>query len=289
MKPFARRRQCLLAIGVSVVTLMIAGACSDQGQYSPTGMPKYTGTGRTVILIHDAPVDSLQEVWLTVNSVRLIGGGNSGKNQEPLLTEPVRLNLLALDEVSRVLSVSDLDAQTFSKIRLEVSEPEFVTNDGEVIDESQIKLVANGKVDLNFKQPVEVVPEGLTVVSLDMDLENSILVNQTGKGRYILRPQVLVDPATGDPGDDTDSSTTTLEMMDATIIRTNQTLGTLDLELPGSPAILVVYTMPETTYLDAAGGSVGFADLRPAASIVVYGYLDPATNLFMVTEIQLQA
>jgi hypothetical protein len=253
------------------------------------GMPKYTGPGRAMILIHDAPVDSLQEVWLTVNSVRLIGGGNSGKNEEPLLTEPMRLNLLALDEVSRVLSVSDLDAQAFSKLRLEVSEPEFVTNDGEVVDESQIKLVANGKVDLNFTEPVEVTPGNLTVVSLDMDLENSIQVNQTGGGRYILRPQVLVDPSTDESGDDTDSSGTTLEMMDATIIRTNPSLGTIDLELPGSPAILVVYTTTETTYLDAAGGSGTFADLYPAASVVIYGYLDPATDYFMVTEIQLQA
>lgn len=276
-----------IVFGICIIVLLVMGACSGDKAISPTGvptpMPAYSGLGKAVILIHDAPVDSLQEVWLTVSSVRLIGA-NGGSKGETLLYEPMRLDFLKLDSVSRLLTVADLEAQTFSKIRLEVSDPEFVDKNGEVIESSDIKLVANGKVDLNFQHPVSIEADELTVVSIDLDLDNSIQVNQTGKGKFILRPQFKVDAVLDSSVTD---SSITVEMVDATIIRTNPSAGTIDVELPGSPAILVVVVNPGTNYLNGSGDVITFADLKPATRVFIFGYFDAASGNFVATEIRL--
>ena len=266
------------ALAVAAIATLVATGCGDE--ISPTRMPAYVPDGKVVVLMHDAPVDSLQEVWLTVNSIRFIGEG--GGNLTTVLDEPMRLNFLDLDSVSAVMGATTVEVESFSKIRLEVSDPEFLDKDGNVVAASDIKLVANGKIDLNFQGPVTVESGDLTVVSIDLDLDNSIKVNKTGKGKYILHPQFKVDAVI-----DTNTTTTIpIEILDATIIRVNATLGTIDLELPGSPAILVVYTNEFTTFEDAGGAPIQLTDLIPASQVRVFGHYDPVAGNFVATKVQ---
>jgi hypothetical protein len=172
--------------------------------------------------------------------------------------------------------------ETFSKIRLEVSDPEFLDKDSNVIESAHIKLVANGKIDLNFQEPVTIDSEELTVVSIDLDLDNSIKVNKTGNGKYILNPQFKVDAVF-----DTNTTTTIpIEILDATIIRVNATLGTIDLELPGSPAILVVYTNELTAFVGTDGSPLLLTELRAASQVRVFGYYDPVVGKFIAIRVQ---
>jgi len=264
------------AISFAIATTLIAGGCGDDS--SPTGMPAYVHEGGVVVLMHDAPVDSLQEVWLTVNSIRFIGDDDG--NNTTVLDEPIRLNFLDFDSVSMLMGAAPVEATTFSKIRLEVSEPEFVDKDGNVIDESQIKLVANGKIDLNFQGPVVVDPGELTVVDVDLNLETSIQVNQTGNGKYILNPQFKATAVV-----DTTSEVIPIEVQEGNVIRVNANLGTIELELPGSPAILVVYTNEETVFTNDSGLQMLMSDLRPASAVRILGYYDPVTGNFVATEV----
>ena len=272
---YIRKWGCAFALAAA--STLVAGGCGDVS--SPTGMPEYVHEGRVVVLMHDAPVDSLKEVWLTVNSVRFIGAGN-GKNTT-ILDEPVRLNFLDLDSSAVILAAAPADVGSFSKIRLEVSDPEFVDQDFNVIDASQIKLVANGKIDLNFQGPVTVNPGEETVVDVDLNLETSIKVNQTGNGKYILNPQFKAAAV-----EDTTTEVIPIEVQEGTIIRVNATLGTIDLELPGSPAILVVYTNESTVFTSASGVLMLMTELRPASQVRILGYYDPATGNFVATEVQ---
>jgi len=265
------------AITLVVASTLIAGGCSDES--TPTGMPPYVHDGRLVVLMHDAPVDSLQEVWLTVDAIRFIGAGNG--NTTTVLDEPMRLNFLDLDSVSMVMGATPVEAGSFSKIRLEVSDPEFVDKDGNVSDASQIKLVANGKVDLNFQGPVTVDPGEQTVVDVDLNLETSLKVNKTGNGKYILNPQFKATAVA-----DTTTEVIPIEVQEGTIIRYNASLGTIELELPGSPAILVVYTNESTIFSDAGGVLMLMTELRPASAVRILGYLDPVTGNFIATEVQ---
>lgn len=266
------------ALTLAVVSVFITGGCGDDAT-SPTGMPEYDHLGRVVVLMHDAPVDSLQEVWLTVNSIRFIGAGSG--NNTTVLDEPMRLNFLDLDSSAMIMGAATAEVGTFSKIRLEVSDPEFVDKDGNVIDASQIKLTANGKIDLNFQGPVTVDSGEQTVVDVDLNLETSIQVNQTGNGKYILNPQFKAVAVA-----DTSTEVIPVEVQEGTIIRINATLGTIDLELPGSPAILVVYTNASTVYTNSSGVLLLMTDLIPASAVRILGYYDPVTGNFIATEVQ---
>jgi hypothetical protein len=263
----------LLALG-SLLTFAVIG-CSDDD--SSTGSDNQ-GPGMALILIHDAPVDSLKEVWLTVSSVRLIGG-DSDSADVTVLDEPLRLDFLSLDSVSRVLTLAEMEAQSFSKIRLEVSDPEFLDKDDNTIESEDIQLVANGKVDLNFQGEVVIAPDEVTLISVDLDVENSIQVNQTGNGKYILHPQFKLDGAV-DPG-------AKVEIEDGTLVSVDLATGELEIEVPGSTTPLVVATDSGTEFKDAAGDPIGLSDLVPGMMVDIEGHIDPDSSVITAEEVKI--
>ncbi len=269
-------------IAVLAAVALFAVGCSDDDSSTNVTDPGQLSKGGLILLMHDAPIDDLSEVWLTVNSIRLIGEDDADDDTTDVendttdvdddtvgvlaLDEPVRMNLLALDSISRVLAVTQAPAGNYHKIRLYVSEPKFVMDDGTEIMEDDIQLVANGKVDLNSQGDVIVTTDAFTVVSLDLDAENSIQVVQTGNGMYIMRPQVFVD-ATVD-------SLESVEVMGAEIVTFDEAQGQLIIDLPGSDETIVVDIGPETDILDPQGLTLNLDDLVPGEVIDILGALD---------------
>ena len=271
----AGRLKGLLAAILGLFLAVFSGACSDDE--TPAGSDE--GNGLALVLIHDAPIDGLKEVWLTVSSVRLIGD-DSISTGETLLAEPLRIDFLSLDSVSRVLTLAEVEGQTFSKIRLEVSDPEFVDTNDIVIDASQIQLVANGKVDLNFQGGITIAPDALTIISVDLDVENSIQVNQTGNGKYILHPQFKLDPVA--------ATEIKIEIDNATIISIGVTpLGSaLVVEIPGSASPVTVGTNASTEIKSAEGDPLDIEALVPGTMVKIEGYIDADTGDIVATEIR---
>jgi hypothetical protein len=268
---YCRQVSLLLALGC-LIAFGLAG-CSDDD--SSTGLDQQ-GPGMALILIHDAPVDSLKEVWLTVSSVRLIGG-DSDSASVTVLDETLRLDFLSLDSVSRVLTLAEMEAQSFSKIRLEVSDPEFLDKDDHTIESEEIQLVANGKVDLNFQGEVVIAPEEITLISVDLDVENSIQVNQTGNGKYILHPQFKLDG-----GVDPDAK---IEIQNGSLLSIDLATGALEVEVPGSMTPFVVETDAGTEFEDAGGNPIGLADLAPGMMVQIEGVIDPDSGAITATEV----
>ncbi len=73
-----------------------------------------------------------------------------------------------------------------------MSDPEFVTLNGEIINGEQIHLTADGKIDLIPDSPFQVIPGNTLHILLDMDTNNSILAPQTGDSSYQFRPIVHI-------------------------------------------------------------------------------------------------
>lgn len=273
MKTGLNPKKWTVALAISVIAFLVLGACSDDD--SSTGTQ--TGTGLALILIHDAPVDSLKEVWLTVSSIRLIGG-DADTTGEMVLDEPLRLDFLSLDSVSRVLALAELEATSFSKIRLEVSDPEFLDKNDSIIGASEIQLVANGKVDLNFQGEVVIAPDEVTIIGLDLDVDSSIQVHQTGNGTYILHPQIKLDPAI--------ESGTAIEIEGATITSVDLGAGTLVVTSPGSDTPITIVTDESTEFKDSGGSSIQLADLSPGMVLEIEGLIDPDSGEITATEIK---
>ncbi len=76
MKNFLTRAGRLSLLSLSAAFVFVAG-CNDDNSTNNT-----SGVGQVVLMMHDAPVDDFKEVWLTVESVTMIGDDDSNSFSE---------------------------------------------------------------------------------------------------------------------------------------------------------------------------------------------------------------
>ena len=192
MKMFRGANRFLALLGG--LGLLVGGLITSCGSGESGGASQ---TGTIALLLTDGPAEEFSEVQVTVNEVSLLSDG-----QPPIIVsnEQPRVNLLALQEVDDLFMIHQkVPAGLYSKIRLRVSNPRFVTLDGNVIDGVQIDLVADGKIDLVARHPFEVSPGKILVIRLDLDANKSILIHPSQSGRFQFRPVVFVEILEGLP------------------------------------------------------------------------------------------
>lgn len=260
---------------MTVLSVALAGCGDDDG----TGGVGQQGS--MVLMMHDAPVDDMKEVWVTVESVTMIGASeDSEASGELVLSEAVRMDLLALDSIAQIVAVVNVEAGAYSKIRLQISDPEFVRNDDSVFAGADIQLVADGHVDLNTQGNLFIVEDAVTIVSLDVDLDSSLQINQTGNGRYILRPQIFVD-------NDLDAEERII-IKGATILTVDLTAGEIVLSAPGTPTntTLVVRTTTETTVKGIGGLPLALSALVLGSTVDVVGEINTQTGVITATTVE---
>lgn len=265
------------AVASVAMTALALTGCNDDDN----GTGGVSGEGSMVLVMHDAPVDDFKEAWVTVTSVTMISADDEGGSGEIVLSDAVRMDLLSLDSAALVLAMADIDAGAYSKIRLQVSDPEFVRDDDSVFTGDDVKLVANGHVDLNTQGDVFIAADDITVVSLDVDLDNSVQINQTGNGRYILRPQIFVDnSASGEEG----------------IIINNATITTLDVNTGAfmittdnhqSSADLRIVTTIETDIVAANGLPLLLSTISVGSSVDIVGTINMETGVVTASRVKM--
>jgi len=268
-----------IALSLMVAAAMAVSGCSDDE--GSTGVS--SGEGQVVLLMHDAPVDNFTELWLTVESVSMIGAGvddDSAASGNVVLDHAIRMNFLELDSVSMILANAEVEAGVYSKIRLEVSDPEFVRDDDSVFSGDDIHIVANGHVDLNSQGSGIVVEDGaVTVVSLDLDAENSIEVNQTGNGRYILRPQIFIDS-------DLESAQNVM-LEGAQVVSVDLDGEMMIVELPESESMVSVEFNGETQIINIGGLPLEIGAISIGTVVNIHGSLDLETGVITATQISI--
>jgi len=279
MKNLFVRAEWLRVMAAAVAFIFVAG-CDDDNSTNNT-----SGEGAVILVMHDAPVDDFKEVWLTVESVTMIGDADSN-HSEVLLSEGVRMDFLDLDSISQVLAIVNVQSGTYSKIRLQVSDPEFVRDDDSVFTEPEVMLVANGHVDLNPQGTITIDADSLHIISLDLDLETSLQINQTGNGRYILRPQIFIDG--DDDIDDDGDGDEGVTIGHATIVSINLVSGVLVVSLPGTEENLTITTNGQTDIETENGLPLTLAQLTVGTDIKVKGELDLLTGDIVASEIELK-
>ena len=270
-----RQRIPVVTAFLMTISLLVASGCGDGDSTSSR-----TGEGQMVITMHDMPVDQFNEIWLTVESVTLIHSDTeAGMEDKAVLTEPVRMDFLALDSVATILVAADVAAGSYSKLRMDVSNPEFVRDDDSVFTEPQVQLVANGHVDINFQQAVVIQPETMTVIDLDLDLENGIQVTGTGNGRYILRPQIIVDISP--------DNLMPVVVAGATVVSVNVDAGTLTVLRAGDGFPLTVHVSDATEITSSAGLSLELPAVIVGSQVNLEGELDVSTGVVTASVISI--
>jgi hypothetical protein len=173
-------------VGLSLFLVACGGSDGD-------GVPPGQATGTVALLLTDMPTDDLDEINLDVVEATLIGG----EGQQVLFSDPdnpIKIDLLKLENFSQPIAFEDVPADVYTKLRLRISNLTLVeyVEDGPD-NEYTPPLPANGKIDLLHPEGFEVLPGRTLVVEADMDANKSIHVVQTGNGGYRVRPVVFVE------------------------------------------------------------------------------------------------
>jgi hypothetical protein len=181
----------LLALGVALIL-----SCSSDVT-SP-------GNGSLQVYITDAPIDftGVSAVNVTFSGIVLypeddndageVAGSMDLDISPAVLAHEGTINLLDYQDGAVIMVGSaDIPAGTYSRIRLLVSEVNLVEDDDgdpetpEVVE--PVKL-SSGKIDIHFGFTVGDGEEADVI--LDFDAAESVHINETGNGKYILRPVV---------------------------------------------------------------------------------------------------
>lgn len=141
------------------------------------------------ILLHDAPADEVDEVWVEIASVR--AHGDAGWVE--IASEPIAVDLLTLQNgVAAELGLAELAPGDYDQLRLEVTSS-WVVVDGET---GPLKVPSGGSSGLKIPHHFTVPECGGVTLSLDWDV-GAHLTYARGRG-HILRPVLVVDGETAD-------------------------------------------------------------------------------------------
>jgi hypothetical protein len=176
---------------LTLVASLFLSACGSSGSSDsapPADPPPVATTGIVGILFTDAPTDQYDEINLTVLQAILIG---AEEKQEFVFEGEEPINLLDLENFSEPVMFGEVQAGTYTKLRLIVDKLELIPVGGG--DPIYPKLPGNGKIDLLQADGFTVLPGRTLLMEIDMDANKSIKITGAGNsGKVNFRPVVKV-------------------------------------------------------------------------------------------------
>jgi hypothetical protein len=224
-------------------------------------------TGTVTVLATDAETDLFSEVNLTIIRAEFLGGEGGS---ELLFEGEKTINLLALANVTELLSVAEVPAGSYNKIRLTLTQIELVFHDEERPPEYP-RLPGNGKLDINPRGAFYVDSDNPLTIQLDFDAEKSIKIVGTGSGKFNFRPVVFTKEVEN-------SFDTKLIRQTGVVRNLADSGGSFDLCLVDSGEsdeedCMHVVTGGDTAIFNESGESIGPGDLENGVIATVVGRL----------------
>jgi hypothetical protein len=179
----------------ALVTLAACGGGGDSNDDNTGPTPQGPTTGAVAVLLTDAPTDEFCQILATVESIDLLSDAGGPTN---VFAGSETVNLLDLRNYTDFFSIDPVvPVGSYSKVRMTLSDLALVQCDAAGVPEPEAmwehpRLPGNGKLDLNPRGTFQVVGGETLVIELDMDMNKSLHVHQTGNGRWQFRPVVFV-------------------------------------------------------------------------------------------------
>lgn len=249
----------VLGVALGLLALVGLSACGGSGGGSGPA------AGTVTLAMTDSPSDAFQAVTVTVSSATLIGSSDPVEIPFPD-GQPITVDLLDLDGINQILATASIPEGTYGKLRLQVTDATVTYADGAT---QSVDLVANGKVDLNFRGPITITAGSTTAIQLDFSAADSIKLASTGSGKLILRPQIFVSTT---PTSD-DGTTPPIDDLEGVIASRDDAARTVTLNV--RRFLHVVVEVTDTTVILAEDGTaIAFTDLNVGTRVHVEGALD---------------
>ena len=186
----------LALAAATALTLTACGGGSSSGDTTPpASQPPAPTTGTVGVLFRDGPTHDFCQVLASVERIDLLGSAGPTN----IFMGPETIDVLAMQNYSDVMTVAtEVPVGAYEKVRLTLSDLALVECDGEGNPEPESgwehpKLPGNGKLDLNPRGSFQVVGGETLLIQIDMDMEKSLHVHQTGNGKWQFRPVIFVD------------------------------------------------------------------------------------------------
>jgi len=270
-------------LGLAAVLSLSAcggGGSSNDGNGSAIGggdSPSLT-TGTVAVLMTDAPTDDFCHIYATVESIDLLGTSGTPTN---VFVGPETVDLLQMRNYTDFFSIDTaVPIGSYEKVRLTLSDLALVEcNDAGVPEDEELwehpRLPGNGKMDLNPRGMFEVIGGETLVIELDMDMNKSLHVHQTGNGRWQFRPVIFVTISPDDSklvrvfGEVRNLGSSTFELCPV------EPASSPDPNVPSEPAAecIDVVTDANTGIFDETGSPVGLSAVANGDLLTAIGFL----------------
>jgi hypothetical protein len=176
-------------MGSATFFLVSCGGGGSGGSSTATGS---SGSGSVALLLADGPADDYDQILITITEVSLIPPEGRGRSPVVIFRNPagIEVDLLDLRDEDYLLTVNRrVPAGVYEKIRLQISNVDPVGGPCPSL------RLPSGKIDLNPRGFIEVVPNRTLSIRLDVDANKSINVSASCN----FRPVVFVDIEQGAP------------------------------------------------------------------------------------------
>jgi hypothetical protein len=176
-------------MGSATFFLVSCGGGGSGGSSTATGS---SGSGSVALLLADGPADDYDQILITITEVSLIPPEGRGRSPVVIFRNPagIEVDLLDLRDEDYLLTVNRrVPAGVYEKIRLQISNVDPVGGPCPSL------RLPSGKIDLNPRGFIEVVPNRTLSIRLDVDANKSFNVSASCN----FRPVVFVDIEQGAP------------------------------------------------------------------------------------------
>lgn len=267
--------------GIAAAALVSLAACGGGGDGDKSGSgnnPSPTPTtGKVAILLTDGATDDFCQILADVERIDLLGTSGSPTN---VFMGPETVDILDLRNYTDFFAIDpEVPIGTYEKVRMTLSDLALVECDDQGMPEGEAgwehpKLPGNGKLDLNPRGTFEVIGGETLVIELDMDMEKSLHVHQTGNGKWQFRPVIFVTIRPDDSklvrvfGEARNPGSTAFELCPV------EPVSSMDqgASMP-STECLDVFTDAETGIFDETGTRVGLSSIASGDLLTAIGFL----------------
>lgn len=267
--------------GIVAASLLALAACGGGGGGSSASVnnpaPTAPTTGKVAILLTDAPTDAFCQILATVERIDLLGASGSPTN---VFTGSETVDVLHMRNYTDFFAIdAEVPIGTYDKVRMTLSDLALVECDAAGNPEpasgwEHPKLPGNGKLDLNPRGSFEVIGGETLVIELDLDMQKSLHVHQTGNGKWQFRPVVFVTIRPDHTklvrvfGAARNVGSTTFELCPAEPASSTDTGSAT----PGTEC-LDVFTNGSTGIFDETGSPVGLGAITNGDLLTAIGFL----------------
>jgi hypothetical protein len=177
------RKISLYAVaGVLIAAIIIAGVYT-----SGVPFPSSVKAGRLFVLITDAPVD-LKNLNITIDSLSIQDADGDWIALELLGGKPVYFDLLALQNVTQMLSATEIPEGNYTMLKMHVLTANATRLDGSVMD----LKVSSEHIKVLLKPHLKIKSGGAITVTIDLEPEwSKIVISRSLNLKPVLKAIVI--------------------------------------------------------------------------------------------------